>query len=53
MGLRRFRPHLPHNDKNTKGNCGFRKAVGQVGLARANHMGAILITFFFMPNFKV
>ena len=53
VGLRRFRPHLLHNDKKTHVNCGFQKVVGQVGLARANHMEAILITFFFMSNFKV
>jgi hypothetical protein len=38
VGLRRFRPHLPHNTKKTEVNCGFWKVVGQVGLARASHM---------------
>jgi hypothetical protein len=46
VGLRRFRPHLPHSDKKTQLNCGFRKAMGQLGLARANHMEAIFNNFF-------
>jgi hypothetical protein len=35
VGLRRFRPHLPHKAKKPHGNCGLQKGVGQVGLARA------------------
>jgi hypothetical protein len=46
MGLRRFRPHLPHFAKKSHGKCGFRKAVGQVGLARANHMESDFNNFF-------
>jgi len=35
VGLRRFRPHSPHDGKKPQGYRGFWKAVGQVGLARA------------------
>lgn len=47
VGLRRFRPHLPHNDKKLKETTDFGRQWGKWGLrARESYGGESTIFFF-------
>src|ERR1700751_3152707 len=50
VGLRRFRPHLPHFAKKSQGKCCFQKVMGQVGLARAIKWRRFENLFFLCPR---